>query len=66
MNKSNGQEFCRCNKEIDETWKEMRKFYNFEKCDNDFLSDAVIFTKAETLTQSSNASQIVVSTPGQR
>lgn len=50
MNKSTGQEYARCNKEIDDTWKEMRRFYNFEKFDNDYLSDAVIFIKAETLT----------------
>lgn len=42
----------------------MRKFYDYERFDIDYIGDAVLFSKAEQPQNGVN--QIVISTPGSR
>lgn len=42
---------------------DMRRFYDFDRFDIDFVSDAILFNKHET---SAPANQVVVTAPGAR
>lgn len=48
---------------LDSAVNEMKRFYDFERFDINYLADAVLFTKAD---QKESNTQFVVSQPGAR
>lgn len=48
---------------IEQQQLDMRAFYNFDRFDIDYLSDAIMFTKIETAP---SQHQVVITTPGTR
>jgi len=50
-------------RKLEEAAMKMRKFYDYERFDIDYLGDAVLFSKAE---QPAAQNQVVISTPGSR
>eukprot|EP00347_Sterkiella_histriomuscorum_P014694 403359906 len=51
------------NKALEDKLFQMRKFYDYERFDIDYLGDAVLFSKADVPQQQN---QVVISTPGTR
>lgn len=59
------QELKDVSSKLDQAMYDIRKFYDFERFDINYLADAVLFTKADAMN-SGNANQVVISAPGQR
>ncbi|CDW77592.1 UNKNOWN [Stylonychia lemnae] len=57
------KEIAEAHQRLEETVKQVRKFYDYERFDIDYLGDAVLFSKAD-VPQSQN--QVVITTPGSR